>query len=137
MLNPLNLNDLSYSVPPTSRPREFPLLWHNPGVSGINPAFDNLRGAWELDMHGAASGRDFSNIRPCSTERAAVVFHHPWEDKRGLDLLLLGKPILKRYAVDPACRQSMRSELAVLCITDSVVFPDIIGLANELKERFS
>jgi hypothetical protein len=53
MLNPLNLNDLSYSVPPTSRPREFPLLWHNPGVSGINPAFDNLRGAWELDMHGA------------------------------------------------------------------------------------
>ena len=88
-------------------------------------------------MHGAASGRDFSNIGPCPTERAAVVFHHPWEDKRGLDLLLLGKPILKRYAVDPACRQSMRSALAVLGITDSVVFPDIDGLANELKERFS
>jgi hypothetical protein len=39
--------------------------------------------------------------------------------------------------VDPdlACRQSIRSELAVLGITDSVAFPDIDGLANELKER--
>jgi hypothetical protein len=46
-------------------------------------------------------------------------------------------PILKRYVVDPACRQSMRSELAVLGITESVAFPDIDGLANELAERFS
>ena len=68
-------------------------------------------------------------------QRSCFTIHG--KDKRGLDLLLLGKPILKRYAVDPACRQSMRSELAVLCITDSVVFPDIDGLANELKERFS
>jgi hypothetical protein len=52
-------------------------------------------------------------------------------------VLLPNNPILKRYVVDPARRQSMRSELAVLGITDSVVFPDIDGLANELKERFS
>jgi hypothetical protein len=52
-------------------------------------------------------------------------------------VLLTGKPILKRYVVDPACRQSMRSELAVLGIADSVVSPDIDGLANELKEWFS
>jgi hypothetical protein len=58
-------------------------------------------------------------------------------DKSGLDSLLAGKPILKRYVVDPGCRQSMRSELAFLGITDSVVFPDIDGLADELKERFS
>jgi len=45
--------------------------------------------------------------------------------------------MLKRYEVDPACRQYMRSELAVsFGITDSVVFPDIDGLANELKERY-
>jgi hypothetical protein len=66
--------------------------------------------------------------------------------KSGLDSLLAGPapapwtgpwPILKRYVVDPACRQSMRSELAVLGTTESVAFPDIDGLANELAERFS
>jgi hypothetical protein len=67
---------------------------------------------------------------------AAIVFHHPWTDKIGLDVLLTGKPILKRYGVDPAYRPSMRRELTALGITDSVVFPDIDGLANELKERF-
>jgi hypothetical protein len=45
--------------------------------------------------------------------------------------------MLKRYVIDPACRQSMRSELAVLGITDSVVFPDLDGSANELKEWFA
>jgi len=63
------------------------------------------------------------------------VFHHG-KDKRGLHILLAGKPTLKRYVVDPAYRQPMRSELVVLGITDSVVFPDIDGLAKELKEWF-
>jgi hypothetical protein len=43
---------------------------------------------------------------------------------------------VRRYAVDPACRQSMINEVALLGITDSVVFPDLDGLATELKERF-
>jgi hypothetical protein len=58
-------------------------------------------------------------------------------DKRGLDSLLAGRPILKRYVVDPAYCQPMRSELAVLGITDTVVFPNIDGLASELKKRYS
>jgi len=58
-------------------------------------------------------------------------------DTRGLDSLLAGRGMLKRYQLDPACRQYMRSDLAVsFGITDSVVFPDIDGLANELKERY-
>src|SRR5258708_3277114 len=52
MLGPLDLNDLSYPVPSPSRPREFPLPWHNPGPPGSNPAFENLRGAWEQDSRG-------------------------------------------------------------------------------------
>jgi hypothetical protein len=138
MLNPLDLNDLSYAVPPTSRPRELPLPWHNPGAPGINPAFDNLRGAWELDTHGArlpvAIYPTYVHAR-LRGQRSCFTIHGT--DKRGLDTLLAGKPILKRYEVDPACRRSMQTELAVLGITDSVLFPDIDGLANELKERFS
>ena len=58
-------------------------------------------------------------------------------DKTGLAVLLAGKPFLKRYVVDPARRQFIRRELNTLGITNLVVFPDIDGLANELKERFS
>jgi hypothetical protein len=46
--------------------------------------------------------------------------------------------MLKRYMIDPNCKPSMRKELlTVLGITGSVVFPDLDGLADELKERFS
>jgi hypothetical protein len=67
MLNPLDLNDLSYTHPSKARPREFPLIWHGPSTSKparkagrrrllprvrLNPAFENLRGAWEQDRRG-------------------------------------------------------------------------------------
>jgi FRG domain len=47
MLNPLDLNDLSYDNPDKTPPRQYPLPWHdpNPGGVGKNPAFENLRGA--------------------------------------------------------------------------------------------
>src|SRR5262249_22095746 len=142
MLNPLDLNDLSYthlwSTVPSTRPREFPLPWHNPGSPG-NPAFENLRGAWEQGTHGVplpvAIYPTYVHAR-LRAQRSCFTIHGT--DTRGLDSLLAGKPILKRYRLDPdpACLQSMRSDLAVLGITDSVVFPDIDGLANELKERY-
>jgi hypothetical protein len=148
MLNPLDLNDLSYSAPllQKTRPRQFPLPWHGPG--GTNPAFENLRGAWEEDRYGVplpvAIYPTYVHAR-LRGQRSCFTIHGT-DNKRGLDSLLPGTapagwtgawPILKRYVVDPACRQSMRSELAVLGITESVAFPDIDGLANELTERFS
>jgi hypothetical protein len=136
MLSPLDLNDLSNSVPSQTRPRQFPLPWYGVG----NPAFENLRGAWEQGRHGVplpvAIPPTYVHAR-LRAQRSCFTIHGT--DPRGLDSLLAGKSILKRYVVDPdpACLQSMRSELAVLGITDSVVFPDIDGLAKELKERFS
>jgi hypothetical protein len=50
MLNPLELNQLSYD-PSLGQVREFPLVWHDPG-GALNPAFENLRGAWENDRFG-------------------------------------------------------------------------------------
>jgi FRG domain len=138
MLNPLDLNDLSYSAPSPTRPREFPLPWVDPGLSGSNPAFENLRGAWEQDSRGmplpVAIYPTYVHAR-LRGQRSCFTIHG--KDKEGLNSLLGSRSILKRYVVDPACRETMRSELAVLGITESVVFPDIDGLAKELKERFS
>ena len=154
MLNPLDLNDLSYSAPSQIRPRQFPLPWHDPwpqipwhsqlfpwhdpGPRLFNPAFENLRGAWEQGTHGVplpvAIYPTYVHAR-LRARRSCFTIHGT--DTRGLDTLLAGKGMLKRYELDPACRQCMRSELAVsFGITDSVVFPDIDGLANELKERY-
>jgi hypothetical protein len=138
MLNPLDMNDLSYTDPPKARPREFPLPWHDPGGGGKNPAFENLRGAWEQDRYGHSLPVAIypTYVHPRLTgQRSCFTIHG--KDKRGLNDLLANKSILKRYVIDPACSQSMRRELAVLGITGSVVFPDLDGLADELRQRFS
>jgi FRG domain len=120
MLNPLELNDLSYSAPSPSRPRQFPLPWHDPGAPAVNPAFENLGGAWEQ-----GSGRGMrlpTAIYPTyvharlTGQRSCFTIHG--QDVRGLNLLLAGRPFLKRYIVDQASRQSMRNELSILGITD-------------------
>ena len=54
MLNPLELNALSYETPtpqPDELPRQFPLPWFEP-PGGCNPAFRNIRGAWENNKPG-------------------------------------------------------------------------------------
>jgi hypothetical protein len=135
MLNPLDLNDLSYSNPDKTPPRQFPLPWHDPGGDGKNPsknpACENLRGAWEVDRYGAPLPVAIypTYVHPrLRGQRSCFTIHG--KDKRGLDVLLTNQPFLKRYEVDPARRPSMRRELTVLGITDSVVFPDLDGLAN-------
>ena len=128
--------------------RTRPCLHHARGGSlsiGITPGqgksvlrSKNLRGAWEQGTHGVplpvAIYPTYVHAR-LRAQRSCFTIHGT--DTRGLDTLLAGKGMLKRYELDPACRQCMRSELAVsFGITDSVVFPDIDGLANELKERY-
>src|SRR5262245_24885245 len=67
MLNPLEMNRLSTPsdpamLPDPNRIREFPLPWHDPDPdpppwfprvrprAATNPAFENLRGAWDLSI---------------------------------------------------------------------------------------
>jgi hypothetical protein len=133
MLNPLELNELSCVSP--SPVREFPLVWHNPeGV--LNPAFENLRGAWEQDGPGVPLPLAIhpTYVHPrLRSQRSCFTIHG--KRKGGLDTLV-PKSILRRYVVDPTYRQSMFRDVALLGITDSVVFPDLDGLATELKKRF-
>jgi hypothetical protein len=134
MLNPLDLNDLSYDHPRPKGGREFPLPWVNP-KGGINPAFENIAGAWVEGKQGVdlpvAVYPTYVHPR-LRAQRACITVHG--KQKKGLDSLV-PTTILKRYAIDPTRRQSMLKELLMLGVTDSVVFPDLNGLASELIKR--
>ena len=66
----------------------------------------------------------------------------PWQfwlipRKGKLSSKLVPKSILKCYRLNSKFRQSMLTDLQVLGITDTVAFPDLDGLAAELKSQFS
>jgi FRG domain len=136
MLNPLDLNDLSYTVKPSIENREFPLPWFEPKDGRINPAFENIGGAWGENKRGVrlpvAVYPTYVHARlraqrSCFTVQGAR--------KQGLNLLI-PDTMLKRYEIDSSCRKSISKDLVLLGVTDSVAFPDLNGLAEELKNRF-
>jgi hypothetical protein len=137
MLNPLELNDLSYAHPHPKRPREFPLPWFRPKrKQGINPAFENIGGAWGLDRQGVklpiAVYPTYVHPR-LRGQRACFTVHGKRKD--GLGVMVPDKKILQCFKLDPACRHTMLRELQLLGITDAVLFPDLDGLAKDLKQR--
>ena len=137
MLNPLELNELAGVPPSVGKFREFPLTWVD--HSGRNPAFENIAGAWVLDQRGVplpiAVYPTYVHAR-LRAQRSCLTVHG--KRKEGLATLVPSTGgILKRYVVDPDCRPSMITELRSLGVTDSVAFPDLDGLAKELKAQFS
>jgi hypothetical protein len=120
MLNPLELNELAGVSQSAGQMREFPLTWVD--HAGANPAFENIGGAWVLDQRGV--------------ELPVAVYPHYIHARLRAQRSLPDR-ILKSYAIDPDCRESMLDELRTLGVTDSVAFPDLDGLAKELKARFS
>src|SRR5215469_12762091 len=135
MLNPLELNELAGVSQSAGQMREFPLTWVD--HAGANPAFENIGGAWVLDQRGVelpvAVYPHYIHAR-LRAQRSCFTVHG--KRKEGLDALVPDR-ILKSYAIDADCRESMLDELRTLGVTDSVAFPDLDGLAKELKARFS
>ncbi|MBR0825972.1 FRG domain-containing protein [Bradyrhizobium manausense] len=137
MLNPLELNALSAGQPkrPDDLPRQFPLPWYG----DQNPAFRNLRAAWEesdelgVDLPIAVYPTYVHPRLP--GQRACFTVHG--KRKEGLGALVSDDRILQCLELDPAYHDTMRRELKLLGVTDSVLFPDLDGLAEELKQRFS
>jgi hypothetical protein len=118
--------------------REFPLTWFDPSPgANKNPAFENIGGAWVQDRQGVqlpvAVYPTYVHAR-LRAQRSCFTVHG--KQKHGLDKLV-PDTILKRYEIDPASRESMISELRILGVTESVAFPDLDGLASELKAQFS
>ncbi|MEE9250994.1 MAG: FRG domain-containing protein [Alphaproteobacteria bacterium] len=140
MLNPLQLNHFAAGAPADQDPnklREFPLPWFRPQTPRVNIAFENIRGAWELDGPGVPLPVAVHPTYVHSRLRAqGACFTIHGKQKEGLDRLVPDS-ILKWYQIDPASHGSMLRDLQLLGVTESVVFPDLDGLATELKNRFS
>jgi len=138
MLNPLHLNYSAEGAPkgvdPNTR-REFPLPWFNPTV-GRNFANENMRGAWEKDRAGVdlpfAIHPTYVHPRLRAQRGCFTV---QGKQKESLNKLIPGS-ILKRYVIDATRRKQLTADLAVLGVTESVAFPDLDGLAKDLRGQF-
>lgn len=140
MLNPLHLNHEANGRPEDINPDdllEFPLPWFRPEPPRRNPANENIRGAWEKDGPGVALPVAVypTYVHPrLHGQRSCFTVHG--KRKEGLDKMVSG-PLLKRYVINQNFRQEMLADLRVLGVTQTVAFPDLDGLATELRMRFS
>ena len=139
MLNPLYLN--FYAIGPAMGTdanvlREFPLPWFRPTDGTVNAANENMRGAWERDKPGVefpiAIHPTYVHSR-LRAQRGCFTVHGKRKDGLGT---ILDESSLKRLVIDPAQREPIRSELAILGVTESVAFPDLDGLARDLRDSF-
>src|SRR5262249_32719804 len=104
--------------------------------AATNPAFENLRGAWEQDQHGGdlpvAIYPTYVHPR-LRAQRACFTIHGKRKD--GLNSLVRDT-LLKRYDIDPARRTSTLTSLSSLGVAAYVACPAWDGLATQLKARF-
>ncbi len=139
MLNPLHLNYHAGGAPPTvdsNRLREFPLPWFNPRGGGVNIANQNMRGAWEQDRAGVDLPVAVHPTHVHSRLRAQHARFTVHGKRKDSLQVLVPDSILKRYAIELSCRLAIRRELSVLGVTESVAYPDLDGLARDLRDRF-
>jgi hypothetical protein len=66
-----------------------------------------------------------------SAQRSCFTVH----GKRKDGLNTLAQDVVKRYAIEETVKSQMRRDLCMLGIDHSLVFPDLDGLARELRDR--
>ena len=135
MLNPVELNQLSITDGQELTGSEFPLPWFHP-ENAINIGSINIRGAWELDVPGIERPVAIqpTNIHPrMSVQRSCFTIHG--RNKSSLEQIV-PEMILKRYVIGEEAKVPMQRDLRLLGIDHSTVFPDLDGLARELRGRF-
>jgi hypothetical protein len=101
----------------------------------LNVPAENVAGAWESGGPGVplpvAVHPSYVHAR-LRAQRACFTIHG--KKKESLRSLIPAM-ILKRYEVRPACRAAIQNELFTLGIAESMAFPDLDGLARELKQH--
>lgn len=117
--------------------QEFPLPWHRPAPpEPLNAAAENVCGAWEHDGPGVslpvAVHPSYVHGR-LRAQRGCFTVHG--KNKAGLQSLIPAT-ILKRYEIDLERRSAIARDLSRLGITESVAYPDLDGLARDLRQRF-
>lgn len=138
MLNPLHLNHFAAGprgIDPNTL-REFPLPWFNPSTGQRNIANENMRGAWEGDRPGVdlplAIHPTYVHPRLRAQRGCFTV-----QGKKKISLnKLIPDSILKSYVFEETRKVQLAADLAVLGITESVAFPDLDGLARDLRGQF-
>jgi hypothetical protein len=138
MLNPIELNRRTFGVDgQLNLEDEFPLTWHK-SKEGDHIGNVNIRAAWEKDSMGTELPVAVmpTNIhRRMSVQRSCFTIHG--RRKESLTALVNHDPrILRRYAIHPEARRVIRDDLRVLGVDHSTVYPELDGLARELKELY-
>jgi hypothetical protein len=94
-----------------------------------------VAGAWENDVPGVplpvAVHPTYVHVR-LRAQRACFTVHGKKKDSLRD---LVPNTILRRYEIDPARRSVIGTDLSTLGVTESMAFPDLDGLARELKQR--
>ena len=138
MLNPLALNRLSGSEQEGKRMPEtdqFPLTWYGP-PGKINIGHESVCAAWEnrpsrIDLPVAVIPT-YIHTR-MSAQRSCFTIH----DRREHPLCdLVPMTILKRYVIEPSAVGAISKELNMLGVLRSTAFPDLDGLAGELRSLY-
>ena len=106
-----------------------------PATGEFNIGLINIRGAWENNEPGVdlPVAVQPTNIHPrMSVQRSC--FTVQGKDKRSL--LLQVPELLQCYEIAADARSQIQSDLRLLGISHSTVFPDLDGLAKELAELY-
>lgn len=135
MLHPLELNALEDSIGKA----EFPNTWSNhPGNivrNNIDTPFGSGRPStkYPIAIQTTFSRQMMSSQKSCFTIHGSI--ENDFEEMFS-DSPLVKNGFFRKYLIPSRERQSIEEELDLLGITYSVVFPNLNGLAMELKYRF-
>lgn len=132
MLDPYRLNRLSSShdFPPDA----FPLTWFRPKDGTVNIGHENIRGAWETDKKGVdlpvAIKPTYIHSR-MSAQKSCITVHGKKKDSI---VDLVPEDILVKFDIDETFKEDLISELKMLGLTRTTLFPEVEHLAIELEE---
>lgn len=146
MLNPmeLNMHVIQTMNGKSLKFDEFPLTWYrpdpidpkNPSLTPINIGHENIRGAWERDNKGldlpVAIHPTYIHPRMIAQRSVFTVHGH---NKKPLDTLVPAT-IIAKFEISPRARKGILTDLALLGIQESSIYPDLDGLAKELATNY-
>jgi hypothetical protein len=132
MLNPVELNRMSFPIDDNT----FPLTWIYPKDGSPHPGSENFRCAWEKKSRGfqLPVAVHPTNIHPrMSAQKSCFTIHGKVE--KGLSEILHSNHLAK-FQVEPGRSEGLRQDLRTMGISHSALFPDLDGLARDLKRMF-
>ncbi len=132
MLNPDRLNQRTY---PEAEIGSNIISWIRPNNGKINILHENLRGAWELDKRGVDLPIAIkpAYIHPRMAAQKSCFTVHGLQ-KRSVNVLV-PKSVLAKFEIDENAIPEIQSDLRMLGITHTSVFPELEYFAKEIRDN--